>query len=324
MYKNIVMKIIIKSLLLVCITIYISFFWLNTFSYEISSEEKTKIENITKNIQQKLIKKGIFKDFLIKKINLYISKNKLNDKKKTFLLYIVKNLENSKNQDNSKKNDVNVLRFSTYKAIWKYDLYPYYKNKYLPKIKENILQNYIFKKDIWEKKVFLTFDDGPNNGKLISYLKSEKIPATFFMICGKMKWKNIDAYKNNLFSIWWHTLHHKNYDKISKEEMRSDFQQCDKIFKNHNLKYSIFRPAFGVINKYEAGIVKEFWVTPYIWSIDSLDWNRGFNYNRINQIEKEISWWDIILFHENVDLKYLNRLIKDLKKMGYSFWKLII
>lgn len=88
-----------------------------------------------------------------------------------------------------------------------------------------------------QKKVFLTFDDGPsitNTSKIIEILKKNKIKATFFVVGTKIeRYPDIVKEMNdNGMSICVHTYSH-DYDKIYKsvDSFLTDMEQCNLAIK---------------------------------------------------------------------------------------------
>ncbi len=209
-----------------------------------------------------------------------------------------------------------------HQKIKNYLLYPYYKDVYLSAKSEELLKKNIFTINTWEKKVYLTFDDGPHKKATLDYFKKNNIAASFFLICNKINSQNIQAYKDVLFTIWAHTFSHKNYDTFTRDELSIDINKCKSIFEQNNIKLDTFRPAFGVINPNELDILEENNITNYLWNIDSLDWYNGFTKEYAHKMAEKTQSWDIILFHENVDLNRLDYYIKLLEKRGFSFWAL--
>lgn len=211
---------------------------------------------------------------------------------------------------------------SSYWKIWEYILHPYYRDSYLPKIPEDTLKSYIFKKDNSRKEIFLTFDDGPYNTNIIKYLKQEEIAGTFFLMCSRINSKNIKRYKDPLFSLWGHTMYHDNYDELSKSDVIADIDGCSDVFHTHWIPHRIYRPAYGIINAAETeGLIKNK-LTAYVWSIDSADWAWDFTQQKAQEIINHTKSGDILLFHEWVDLEVFDFLIDWLRKKQYSFGKL--
>ena len=214
------------------------------------------------------------------------------------------------------------ITHSSHKNISKYILHPYYKNTYIPRLSENTLSNYIFKKWTSQNEVFLTFDDGPYNPNIIKYLKEEEVAGTFFLMCSRMNNQSLKPYQDPLFSLWWHTMYHDNYDELSPTQVIADIDSCTQVFEKLDIPHRIYRPAYGIINDAETkGIIKNN-LTAYIWSIDSADWAWDFTIEKAREILDYTHPWDILLFHEWVDLEVFDFLVQGLREKWFSFWKL--
>lgn len=196
-----------------------------------------------------------------------------------------------------------------------------------------------------EKKVYLTFDDGPskNTEKVLNILKSQGVNATFFVV-GPIKEEDSylvrRAYEEGN-SIGNHTYDHdfkyvyksedifwQNFNK-DQEFIKDMTGSTSKLFrfpggsKNRDVK-RIHGKTFNenLKNKLEAQGVQCF-----DWDIDSGDGltdytsaNTIYN-NIINQVDKFQN--PIILMHDScgkkTTLEALPSIIKTLKDMGYTF-----
>jgi peptidoglycan-N-acetylglucosamine deacetylase len=114
---------------------------------------------------------------------------------------------------------------------------------------------YIYRSLIWqmpvtgEKKIYLTFDDGPHEEAtpfVLDLLKKYNAKATFFCI-GKNVRKHPDIYQRIIaegHSVGNHTNNHLNGWKVHNTLYIGDIQQaCDVI------KSDLFRPPYGRIKR---------------------------------------------------------------------------
>jgi peptidoglycan/xylan/chitin deacetylase (PgdA/CDA1 family) len=207
-----------------------------------------------------------------------------------------------------------ILSVMTY-AKW--NLYPTYFS-YLKRQKD-ILNQFYFQANTNKKIVALTFDDGPNRhtAKIMKVLKKYSAPATFFLIANNLNSKYNKLYKNPLFSVGMHTYSHKNFDKLSKKQIDNDFKKSILAFKRHNLNYTLFRPAYGVINKKVANILNKYHIKSIIWSNDTNDWNKKLrNYKKVID---SLHSGDIILMHDHATTpKELEKLIINIRAKGFK------
>ena len=279
---------------------------------------------ISTKLEHKLVHYSLKNDLpvpkIIRIIERYIQTNQLSERKNEVLNMTMKKLQEywvdyilPDHWDLSSKENILTYR-----------LHHYYRENYLKNKAKNILSSYIFKKDVSEKIVYLTFDDGPYDKQkpLVDYMIEREIPGTFFLLCSKINKYNIWAYRKDYFSVWIHTNTHENYDLLTKDEILNDVDACNQKFDEHNLEKRIFRPAFGIVNLNESKVLALNNIDWVVWSMDSLDWEWVFNEQRINEMLESVSPWEIILFHENVDMEMFIKFITELEKKGYSFWKL--
>ena len=155
-----------------------------------------------------------------------------------------------------------------------------------------------------EKKIALTFDDGPHpiTPQIVELLKKYNAKATFFCIG-----KNIEEYPeilkqtfNEGHTIGNHSYSHSHFfdfyrkDRIVKE-LEDTNQLIEKII---GKKTTLFRPPYGVTN---PSISRALQVTNHKvigWNIRSMDGiikNEKIIYNRI---AKRISPGSIVLLHD--------------------------
>ena len=200
-----------------------------------------------------------------------------------------------------------------------WDLYDGY-SQYLNKIPKEISEKFMYKIKTKEKKVVLTFDDGPNKNtkQIIDFLVENNIPSTFFLISNQINEKNKNLYDNKLIDVGIHSFNHKNFDMLSKEEIESDFKKSINIFKKYKLNYKYFRPPYGIINQDMMSIIENFNLKGILWSIDSEDWNLNNMNEIILKSTKNIGPGSIILFHDYINLNTLKKIVSKILDNGYE------
>ena len=200
-----------------------------------------------------------------------------------------------------------------------WDLYDGY-SQYLNKIPKEISEKFIYKIKTKEKEVVLTFDDGPNKNtkQIIDFLVENNIPSTFFLISNQINEKNKNLYDNKLIDVGIHSFNHKNFDKLSKEEIESDFKKSINIFKKYKLNYKYFRPPYGIINQNMMSTIENFNLKGILWSIDSEDWNLNNMNEIILKSTKNIGPGSIILFHDYINLNTLKKIVSKILDNGYE------
>ncbi|PKB15933.1 polysaccharide deacetylase family protein [Flavobacterium sp. 5] len=179
---------------------------------------------------------------------------------------------------------------------------------------------------VTEKKIALTFDDGPNEMTLfvLDVLKKYNAKATFFCIG-----KNIETYPAILEKViqQGHTIgnhsysHSSAFDFYNKDQVITEIEKTDKLIASVlGKKTTLFRPPFGVTN---PSIRKALTVTNHKtigWNIRSLD---GIIKNEkflLERLIKRIKPGGIVLLHDTSiqTVHVLEQLLSFLGKNNYS------
>jgi len=177
-----------------------------------------------------------------------------------------------------------------------------------------------------DKKIALTFDDGPNEitPQILTLLKQFNAKATFFCIG-----KNIEQHPEILKQTFEdghvianHSFSHSNFfDFYSKDRVIKELQDTNAIIeKNIGKKVRFFRPPYGVTN---PSIRRALKVTKHQvigWNIRSMDGiikNEKIIYSRI---EKRIAPGSIVLLHDtsSTTVRVLEQLLLFLRANKYE------
>ncbi len=174
-----------------------------------------------------------------------------------------------------------------------------------------------------KKSIAFTFDDSPNKNKtnkIVSYLKDNLFHATFFMLGNKMKYQKdlVLSVINNGNEIGSHTYNHKNMSKMTDEEIKSDFNLMNDLYKSitgNNLKY--IRPPYGVISEKQTSLIDASFI---LWSLDTNDWRYRSSDYIVNYVINNVKDGDIILFHDSYDetVEAIEELLPILYSKGYQ------
>lgn len=176
-----------------------------------------------------------------------------------------------------------------------------------------------------EKKVMLTFDDGPhaNTIKVLEVLKKHNVKALFFII-GKNIQGNESILKQLVtegHQIGNHSFSHHNWiDVWSTKKVTEDFKNCDALIQQYQSS-KLFRAPYGVTNPNIAKAIK-------ILQLQSIGWNVRSYDTSIKDVEKikqrvlsQLKPGAIILLHDRLDFmpELLESLIPAIKEKGYGF-----
>lgn len=191
---------------------------------------------------------------------------------------------------------------------------------FLDKVPEAVKGYFYFKTDCNEKYAAITFDDGPtdNTKPLVALLKRKKIPAAFFVECGRLNAGNVRLYHDPLFEIGMHTFSHCDYRKLSRTQIIADVGLCVQRFESLALRPEYFRPAYGVINPDLADILSKRQIKGILWNIDSFDWRQYKGEELRKQAISSLCNGSIILFHDKIDINELEKIIKEIQIKGFK------
>jgi peptidoglycan/xylan/chitin deacetylase (PgdA/CDA1 family) len=180
-----------------------------------------------------------------------------------------------------------------------------------PSIAKYLFPSLVWKKNTDQKKIWITFDDGPDEKVtpyLINVLAEFNIKATFFIIGNQAK-KNPELVKliiNSGHKIGNHSFSHLNGFSTDNNKYLEDVEQAKKYINS-----DIFRPPYGKITPFQIkNLKKDFKII--MWDIMSWDFKENISSNKIyKNVINNIENGSIILFHNN--LKSYNNLKKSLK-----------
>jgi len=191
-----------------------------------------------------------------------------------------------------------------------------------------------------DKKVVLTFDDGPDPNytlPILDILKREKVPAAFFVV-GSMAQKNIQILRREYdegYEIGNHTFFHPDISTISIKRVDYELNATRKLIEAVTGRSTIlFRPPFNADAEprtlAEVIPVAESRRQSYITigeSIDPWDWQPGVSADSIVARTERYAkgGGSMILLHDaggntrEETVKALPRIIKYFKDNGYTF-----
>ncbi|MBR2634694.1 MAG: polysaccharide deacetylase family protein [Clostridia bacterium] len=186
------------------------------------------------------------------------------------------------------------------------------------------------KSETAEKKIALTFDDGPskqNTEEILSILKEYDIRATFFVIG-----ENAERDPERIRSIYQaghelgnHTYTHRYISKIPREKLIEEIKRTEEVL--HQItgeKPKVFRPPGGYYDDASLAVLEDMGYTSVLWSLDTRDWSIPKSEKIVSKVEDNTTSGDIILFHDLEDKrlptpKALRAIIPYLVENGYEF-----
>jgi peptidoglycan/xylan/chitin deacetylase (PgdA/CDA1 family) len=176
-----------------------------------------------------------------------------------------------------------------------------------------------------EKKIFITFDDGPIpevNPWVIECLKSYNAVATFFCI-GENIGNNPEIFNtlyDNGMATGNHTYSHIKAKLGNKKEYLENVDQS-----SEHVNTSLFRPPYGKIYPWWIIDLKKRFDKIILWSILSLDYDKTLSPEEVaNNVIIRMKPGSIIVFHDSLKawdrMKYaLPKVLEHAIKKGYKF-----
>ena len=212
-------------------------------------------------------------------------------------------------------------------------------NKWIKKIFNNL---------VWEipnsdKKIYLTFDDGPIpevTEWVLDILKTEDVKATFFCIGDNIQ-KHPAIYKRILsedHQTGNHTFNHLNGWKTETNQYIENFKLCEtEIEKFQNLKiqksdsqlptpnFQLFRPPYGKMTLSQSKKIRNLGYKIIMWDVLSYDFDATISSEEcLENVISNTEQGNIIVFHDSLkaekNMKYaLPKAIQILKDKGFVF-----
>lgn len=176
------------------------------------------------------------------------------------------------------------------------------------------------------KKIALTFDDGPTNVNggtmyLLEGLKERNIIVSFFLMG-----KQVEAYPELVREIYelGHLIGNHTYSHVNLMEL-TDTQIIEELEKTNELieaitgeKVAYMRPPFGAWDNNREHLTG---MMNVMWDIDPKDWNTNNTSLIVQKVVTNVKENDIILLHDgyksSADAAFL--IIDILQEKGYEF-----
>ena len=195
--------------------------------------------------------------------------------------------------------------------------------KYEPILKSN---NAFYVGDDSEKKVYLTFDWGYENGYtnlILDVLKEKNVKATFF-ITGHYLTSATDIVKRMASDghvIGNHSYKHKDITKLNAQEIQNEIESLNVKYKEliGEEMSSFYRPPAGSFDDRSLKVVASMGYTTLFWSIAYEDWNNK-KIDVKSAVMENIHNGAIILMHavSSENAAALGELIDALTNDGYQ------
>ena len=181
-----------------------------------------------------------------------------------------------------------------------------------------------------DKKIALTFDDGPHpriTREILGILNEYGVKATFFVIG-----QNVVNYPETMellvksgCEIGNHTYSHENFRNMSQSEIQAEFEKCRQtLLEKFSVEPTLIRPPQGVCSEALSTVSAEMDYDIILWSIDTRDWDHTSSQDIARNVLANARGGDIILMHDYVSGKSgtcdaLRIIIPELLNRGFEF-----
>lgn len=184
--------------------------------------------------------------------------------------------------------------------------------------------------DITKKVIYLTYDEGYENGytpMILDALKTNKVKAIFFITMPYLK-EHEDLVKRMVdegHEIGNHTVHHPSLPKVGDKELEEELGTLSKAFKEKFNKEMVFlRPPMGEYSERTLYLSNKLGYCNLFWSFAYDDWHRdvhkGAEY-ALNMVDKNLHNGAVLLLHavSKDNAQAMDGIIKNAKSKGYEF-----
>lgn len=207
-----------------------------------------------------------------------------------------------------------------------------HKSLSLSELRKKYNGTFILSGPVTEKKVALTFDDGPDEiftRQVLDVLKQNNVKATFFVI-GRRAEAHPELIARMIREghiVGNHSYNHVDLSKLSISNFEKQIDHTQSILKPMTGYIpKLLRPPYGAVNEQQVRWAMDHGYLIINWNVDSLDW-KGLSADKVSHNVLSASRQGaIILQHcgggEGEDLsgsvKAIPTIIRTLKSQGYE------
>lgn len=198
-------------------------------------------------------------------------------------------------------------------------------------VRPNWLMRKTYSSAIWriptrEKKIFLTFDDGPIpevTPWVLSELKKYKAKATFFCIGANVE-KHPDIFRQLVtegHSTGNHTFNHLNGWKTKTKEYLKNVERCSSVIQPPT---HLFRPPYGKMQFSQFSQLRT-QHSIIMWDVLSGDFDQTISEEKcLKNVISKTREGSIVVFHDSIKAKKnlyytLPKFLEHFSKAGFSF-----
>ena len=186
--------------------------------------------------------------------------------------------------------------------------------------------------DTTQKRIYLTFDSGYENGcteKILDILKAHHVPAAFFLV-GNYVERNPELVKRMISEghiVGNHTMHHYDMSQIKEqanfEKELTDLESLYKEVTGQEME-KYYRPPQGIYSRENLQQARDLGYKTVFWSLAYADWDNKAQPSREHAMSKllpRIHNGAVVLLHSTskTNGEILDEVLTQWEKMGYSF-----
>lgn len=193
----------------------------------------------------------------------------------------------------------------------------------------------LWRKDVYSKKLYLTFDDGPVPGvttSVLDILKEKNIKATFFCVG-----ENVEKYPaifqriiNEGHAAGNHTFNHVNGWNTSPQTYIQNVEACHSVIERHRgfaseeAQSNLFRPPYGKMKRSQR-VQLEAKYSIVMWDVLSGDYDKNTSPEKcLKNVTDHARNGSVIVFHDSTkaqkNMEYaMPRFIDNALSRGFTF-----
>ena len=186
--------------------------------------------------------------------------------------------------------------------------------------------------DTQEKKVYITFDAGYENGytpAILEALKKHQVKATFFVV-GNYIETSPDLIKRMVeegHTVGNHTYHHPDMSKISdKQAFEQELQELEALYQETTGQQmeKFYRPPQGKYSESNLKLANELGYKTFFWSLAYVDWyvdKQPSHEEAMQKLLPRMHPGAIVLLHSTskTNAEILDEFLTKLEEQGYTF-----
>lgn len=182
-----------------------------------------------------------------------------------------------------------------------------------------------------DKRIYLTFDAGYENGniaKILDVLAEKDAHGTFFILENMVKREAdlVMRMKNEGHTIANHSATHPDMTRLSEAEFSGELERMDSCYKKLTGESiaRFYRPPEGKLSEESIGFAERMGYKTVMWSFAYADWDNDAQPDPASSVEKILSNTHngmIILLHPTsaTNAAILGQLIDSWRAEGYRF-----